>query len=540
MTYFVETPTLGDLLLRAAGQHPDRDAIVFPDQRLTYSELAARAEIRARSLIGLGVEPGEHVGILMPNCIDFLEVLFGAALAGAVPVPINARYKAAELGYVIDNADLRVLVTTDVIAEYVDYVALLTEAFPSLRLASDPMDLHLGGASCLRQIVLVGSACGPGMMTGEEFAAAARGVGSEVVDSRRTAVRLRDPAVMIYTSGTTAHPKGCPLSHESLVRNGMAMGRTRYLLEPGDSFWDPLPMFHMSALLPLTAVVDAGAQFVSMTHFEVDGALEQIIAERPTVLYPSFPTITSALIEHTDWPKVDLSRIRVVNNVAPPDMLRRFQGAYPDAIQVSAYGLSEAGGVVSFNELTDDIDARTTSCGRPFQGIDVRIVDPETLEDVAPGERGEILISGYSLFEGYYKDPEKTEESMVDGTWLRTGDLCSLDSEGRISYHGRLKDMLKVGGENVAAVEIESFLATHPAVQVVQVVGVPDDRLQEVPLAFVELKSNSSASPEELIDFCRGKIASFKVPREIRFVSEWPMSATKIQKYILREMAIGD
>jgi acyl-CoA synthetase (AMP-forming)/AMP-acid ligase II len=316
----------------------------------------------------------------------------------------------------------------------------------------------------------------------------------------------------------------------------MAMGRTRYLLEAEDRFWDPLPMFHMSSLLPLMAVVDAGASFVTMTHFEVDTAVEQIITHRPTVLFPSFPTITAALIEHPGWASVDLGQIRVVNNVAPPEMLRRFQAAYPEAVQVSAYGLSEAGGVISFNELTDDLEARTTSCGRPFAGIQVRIVDPESLRDLPQGERGEILISGYSLFEGYFKDPNKTDSSMVDGTWLRTGDLCSLDPDGRISYHGRLKDMLKVGGENVAAVEIESFLATHPDVNIVQVVGLPDERLEEVPMAFVELMPNSRVTGAELIEYCRGQIASFKVPRAVRFVSDWPMSATKIQKFKLKEM----
>ena len=191
--------------------------------------------------------------------------------------------------------------------------------------------------------------------------------------------------------------------------------------------------------------------------------------------------------------------------------------------------------MVSFNELTDTLDQRSTTCGRPFSGIEIRIVDPETGEPRGVGEHGEINIRGYCLFEGYYRDPEKTAETMDADGWLHTGDLGSLDLDGRISYHGRLKDMLKVGGENVAAVEIESYLGTHPAVKIAQVVSAPDPKYVEVPAAFVELHEDIEMTADELVEYCRGKIASFKVPRYVRFVTEWPMSATKIQKYRLRE-----
>jgi acyl-CoA synthetase (AMP-forming)/AMP-acid ligase II len=232
---------------------------------------------------------------------------------------------------------------------------------------------------------------------------------------------------------------------------------------------------------------------------------------------------------------VDVRRIKAVNNVAPPDTLVEFQNAYPDAIQVSAYGLTEATGVVSFNELTDTLEQRTTTCGRPFPGIEVRVVDPESNRPLPTEERGEIVVRGYCLFEGYYRDAEKTSESVDADGWLHTGDLGSLDTDGRIRYHGRLKDMLKVGGENVAAVEIESYLGTHPGVKLVQVVAAPDAKYVEVPAAFVELHDAVEVSEEELIDFCRDKIAAFKIPRYVRFVTEWPMSTTKIQKYRLRD-----
>lgn len=535
-----EVTTWGDLLVNAAQRWPDHDAVVFPDRRSTYADLLNGAIHRARSLRALGIEPRDHVGILMPNLIEFVELLFGVALLGAVAVPINARYKEVELRHVVENADLDILITTDLIAEHVDFVDLLHRSLPELAGAHDPRALELSVAPRLRSVVVFGNSSPQGMIPQAEFEATAETIDPVVIEALRTRVSLRDTCIMMYTSGTTAHPKGCPLSHEALVRSGRAMGRYRFLLEEKDSFWDPLPMFHMSAILPITAAFDAGCSFISMTHIDPDAAIDQIVAERPTVIFPTFPTLTTALIHHPRWSEVDVSRIRVVGNVAPPDTLREFQAAYPDAIQVSAYGLTEAAGVVSFNELGDSLEQRTTTCGRPFPGIEVRIVNPESNRPVPDDEQGEIVIRGYCLFEGYYRDPQKTVATVDEKGWLHTGDLGSLDADGRIRYHSRLKDMLKVGGENVAAIEIESYLGTHPAVKLVQVVAAPDTKYVEVPAAFVELHEGVSATADDLIEYCRGKIAAFKIPRHIRFVSEWPMSATKIQKYRLRDQIAAE
>jgi acyl-CoA synthetase (AMP-forming)/AMP-acid ligase II len=207
----------------------------------------------------------------------------------------------------------------------------------------------------------------------------------------------------------------------------------------------------------------------------------------------------------------------------------------PWATHVSCYGLTEASGVPFFNELTDSPQQLSETCGRPFPGVEVRIVDPETLIDVPQGERGEIWLRGFCLFEGYYKDPERTAAVLTSEGWLRSGDIGALDSDGRIIYAGRFKDMLKIGGENVAAVEIEGFLSTHPAIELVQIVGVPDERLVEVAAAFVQLKAGATLSPDEVAGYCVGKIASYKIPRYVRFVESWPMSATKIQKFKLAE-----
>jgi fatty-acyl-CoA synthase len=530
----IEVTTLGDLLLKAADRYPGNDAIIFPEARLTYAELRGRAYTRARSLLAMGFDRGDHIGILMPNCLDYVECLFAIQLIGAMAVPVNARYKAQELAYVVENADLAAIVVSDLISEYANFAELLTDAFPELASAADSQSLQLPGAPELRSVIMLGDSEPPGLLTRTEFDALANKATDDDVDARRVCVKLSDPAIMMYTSGTTSNPKGCPLSHEVLVRTGINMNRERYFVTDTDRIWVPLPMFHMSSMLPLMCCMDAGAAMQSMTHFEAGVALAMMERDVATVGFPAFPTITNELINHPDFKTRDLSQLRRLNNVAPIDVLRKFQDAFPQAIQTGAYGLTETGGVISFNHPDETLEQRLTGCGQVFPGLEVKVVDPETDAELPAGQRGEILVRGYAVFSGYYKAPEKNAEAFTDG-WFRTGDLCALDAEGRIEFHGRIKDMLKVAGENVAALEIESYLANHPAVKLAQVIGVPDDRLLEVPAAFIELNPNTWATEDELIDFCKGKIASFKVPRYIRFVDEWPMSSTKVQKFKLRE-----
>jgi acyl-CoA synthetase (AMP-forming)/AMP-acid ligase II len=534
----IRATTLGDLLLSAANDYPDADAIVFPEGRQTFAELAERAYLRARGLQALGVRPGDHVGLLLPTCFEFPEFLFGIALCGAVTVPINARFRAGELRYVIQNADLVTIVTTEHIAEHVNFVERLHDGLPALREAGDPLWLDLAMAPRLNNIVLLGDSKPDGFVTEGRFDELAEGAPVEDVQSTRMRARVRDPAIMLYTSGTTANPKGCPLSHEAIVRNSIALGRYRYQLGQQDRFWSPLPMFHIAAILPMVAIFDVAGAYLTMSYFDAGAALKMLEAERATATYPCFVTIMSDLIHHPDFPTTDLSRITLMNAnfaVQPPGIKDAMLEAMPDAIYVGTYGMTETAGTVCTSELTDSLEARCTRLGKPLPGLEVKIVDPESSHEVATGERGEILVRGYCLFEGYYKDPEKTAEAIEPDGFFHTGDVGSFDADGQIMFHGRFKDMLKVGGENVAAAEIEAFLARHPSVKLAQVVGVPDDRLQEVAAAFIELEDGQSATEQELIDFCRGDIASFKVPRYIRFVTEWPMSTSKIQKFRLRD-----
>jgi acyl-CoA synthetase (AMP-forming)/AMP-acid ligase II len=308
-----------------------------------------------------------------------------------------------------------------------------------------------------------------------------------------------------------------------------------------DRIWDPLPLFHMSALGPLLYCANLGATFVSMTHFEPDAALEQIEREEATWLYPVFPPITMGLIKDPSFGARDLSRVRGLMTVGAPDTLRVVHDAFPQAGLVPGhFGMTECSGAITAMEWEAPFEVRIASTGPPLPGIEVRVADPETDEVLGPDVRGELQVRGFGLFEGYYKDPELTARAYAEGGWLRSGDIGSIDGEGRVTYVERHKDMLKVGGENVASAEIEEHLTTHPAVKLVQVVGAPDERLGEVPVAFVELAAGHELTEEEAIEFCRGAIASFKVPRHVRFVTEWPMSATKIQKFRLREQVAAE
>jgi acyl-CoA synthetase (AMP-forming)/AMP-acid ligase II len=517
---WVEVSTIGDLLVRGAALWPEKEAVVFPGERRTYAALLAGAELAARALLGLGAEPGDRVGVHMANCFDFLDLELGCALIGVSVVPLNVRFRSHELGYVLRDSEMVAVATNDLIDDHVNLAGLLAEAS-----AERPPRL--------RHLIALGARTPDGFLGREAFARAAAGVPAEAVHAARDRVRLRDEAMLMYTSGTTANPKGCVLTHEALVRTGMAAAE-RWELTSDERFWNPLPMFHMGGVFPLLAHLHVGATIVTMTHFEPDVALRQLEEERITYAYPTFPVITQALIHHPGFGSADLGAVRLVNDTGPPETLRAVQEAFAPAPVVTLFGMTEACGGVSWSGPHDTYEQRMTTGGLPLRGVDVRIVDPETDEEVPVGERGEITFRSPGLFERYHNDSEKTAETMRGG-WFRTGDLGTVDESGRLTFIGRLKDMLKVGGENVAAVEIEAYLGTHPAVLIAQVVGVPDERYGEVPAAFVELAPGHTATEEELIEFCQGRIARFKIPRHVRFVTEWPMSASKVQKFRLRD-----
>jgi fatty-acyl-CoA synthase len=539
----ISVTTMGDLLLSAADRYPETLALVFPDSQYTYRELASRALLRARSLQALGVKPRDHVGILMPTCPAFVEIFFAAAMCGAVVVPINARYRSQELNYVIENGDIATLVTTDATAEQVNFVERLAGALPALKSQADPRRLRMPGMPALRNIVLMGDSESPGFVPQHEFDALARTASEENVHRARIGVRVRDVGLMLYTSGTTANPKGCLITHEAQVRNSIALGRHRYRLTHEDRFWSPLPMFHIASVLPMLAIFDVGGTYLTMSYFDPGVALDMLERYEVTATYPCFVTIMQGLIYHPNFARVDLSRIKLMNSnfaVQPPAVAESIMSAMPQAVQVGSFGMTETAGTVCTGSPDEPESLRITRLGKPLPGLEVRIVDAESGRDAGMNQHGEVLVRGYSVLEGYYKDAEKTALAIDTDGWFHTGDIGSLDVHGTIMFHGRYKDMLKVGGENVAAAEIEALLGRHPAVKLAQVVGIPDAKYVEVPAAFVELKPGSLATEADLVSFCKCEVAAFKVPRVVRFVDEWPMSSSKIQKFRLREGLLAD
>jgi acyl-CoA synthetase (AMP-forming)/AMP-acid ligase II len=535
----IEVLPLGDLLLRAARDHGGNIALVTPERRLTYADLCRRALERARSLMALGVNGGDHVALLLPTSAEFLEWLFGIALAGAVPVPVNPRYRGTELHYLVENSDAVAVVTTGRIAEGLDLFGRLIEGLGPLRQDPSGSRLTMPDLPKLRHVVHLGDAPS-GSVSLADLEGLACAVTRHAVADRRARVRIRDIGLLLYTSGTTSNPKGCMLSHEALVRNGMELAR-RYQMTERDCFWSPLPLVHIAGIMPIIATTATGARYVTTPVFDAGVALRQMAEEQVTINYASLTPIMADLINHPAFASTDFSRLRIMNSsfgLQPETIRAALRKAMPRTIHVSTYGMSESAGTATTSRLDDPEDIRLTRSGSPLPGMAVRIVD-EDGRDLPPGEQGQILLSGYGIADGYYKDPEKTAATIRDG-WLHTGDLGSLDAGGYLKFQDRLKDMLKVGGENVAALEIETFIGSHPAVKLCQVVGVPHERLVEVPAAFVELRPGMSATERNIIAHCAGRIASFKTPRYVRFVQEWPLSASKIQKFKLRNSLVAE
>ncbi len=540
----ISATTLGDLLLRGRDLGGgNKEALVFPGERKSYDAVVTSVLRRARGLKALGVKRGDHVGILLPSSIEFVETLFANAMLGAVSVLMNARYKAPEVAYVTHNADLTTIVTNDLVSEHVDFGTRLNEALPGLASAADPCELHLAEAPRLRRIVMLGGNSLPGFVDEARFDAAVENVSEADIHATRLTVRVRDTAMILYTSGTSANPKGCLLSHEAVTREAGNLARYRWEFRSDERAWSPLPLFHIAAMLCMLGAMDVGGTFIGQPHFDAGESLRQIGEERVTMMFLPFVTFHQAMIAHPDWASADLSSVRLQNSCfafMPDRVGQAYRDKAPNMVQVGTMGMTEATGIVTTGGYAMPPEMGFRKLGYPLAGIEMKIVDAETGEEKGTDERGEILIRGYNLFDGYYKDPEKTAQAFDADGWYHSADIGSIDAHGHVMFHGRFKDMLKVGGENVAAAEVEAVLAAHPAVRLAQVVGLPDDRLAEIPAAYVERDGDVAVAPEELIAYVKERLASFKVPRHIRFIDEWPMSASKIQKFKLRAALMNE
>jgi acyl-CoA synthetase (AMP-forming)/AMP-acid ligase II len=520
-----EVSTLGDLLLRAADAHPERDALVLPSQRVKYAALRDGAIQLARSLLALGVRPGDHVGVLIPNCIEYAETLLGVALIGGTAIPLNARYKSPEIGYIIRNAALVALVTSNHADDPVDFASLLTSA-----IEAEPTPL-------LRTMVFARGQSRDSVIGAEEFKGRADDVPADHVEKLRRRVRIRDPALILYTSGTTANPKGCVLNHEAVTRGPVERARYRLKAPERDVTWGGGPLFHIGTLAPFIGSLGVAGTFLTDTYFEPSRALGLMYEERVTLAWPWFPAVMQGLIGHPRFDPSRLHALRYLFMIAPPTLVETVQQLLPGAEVIQACGMTETAGIFALCGPDESRDSRSATQGKPSPGVEVRVVNPDTGLDLPDGQLGEIWVRGYNVMDRYWEAPEKTAETLTPDGWLKTGDLYTRLPNGSLVFGGRHKDMLKVGGENVAAVEVEAALCAHPTVKAAEVVGRPDPRLDEVPVAFVELHVGQTADEHTLVAHCQTRLASYKVPRAVYFITadEWPMSATKIDKRALRE-----
>ena len=523
----VESPrsrTLPQLLDEMASRQPQREFIVGAETRLSYAETRARVRRLAQGLYRLGVRRGEKVALLMNNRTEWLLVDFAVTLLGATLVPISTWSRARELAYVLNHCDAITFITVDRFLGQ-DYLAMLAEIGAP---GSDRLPQ-------LRRVVSVGEERPAGMVPFEDVWNMGADVSEATLDACQHAVGPDDVAYILYTSGTTSTPKGVQLQHRGLIENTWHIGERQHL-GPGDRMWMGISLFwSFGCLNALLAVMTHGGCIVLQEHFDAAAALALIERERCTVYYGT-PNIALALWEHPDRARRDLSSLRTGAAIGPAPAMQMVMGLGAREI-CNVYGLTECYGNSHVTDASDPVDVRLHTVGRPLPGMEIRIVDRDTRRPLAVGEIGEILIRG-RLTPGYYKDPERNAAAFDPEGFFLTGDLGLVDHDGRLHFRGRIKEMVKTGGINVAPLEVEEILLGHASVEQAHVIGLPDPRLEEILVAVVVLKDGRDASPEELRGFCTQALAAFKVPRHFRIMkrADLPVTATgKVQKFRLQE-----
>jgi fatty-acyl-CoA synthase len=515
--------TIGQNLARTVKRYGANEALVSRHQgiRWTYREFAERADQVARSLIAMGFDKGDRVGIWSPNNAEWVLLQYGTALVGLILVNINPAYRNHELRYALEQSGCRGLFAAPHFKTS-NYVEMVEEVRPSL--------------PALEHVVFLDTE------DWTSFLADGDGVKASAVAEIGETLTPDDPINIQYTSGTTGYPKGATLSHLNILNNGFFVGETcRYTAQ--DRICIPVPLYHcFGMVLGNLAATTHGATIVFPDEaFEARSTLEAVSQERCTSLY-GVPTMFIAELAEPDFESYDLSTLRtgiMAGSPCPTEVMKQcIERMNLDEVTI-AYGMTETS-PVSTQTLTDDpIDKRVGSVGRVHPHVEIKIIDPETGETIPRGTAGEFCTKGYSVMTGYWNDVERTDEAIDADGWMKTGDLATMDDEGYVNIVGRIKDMVIRGGENIYPREIEEFLYSHPQIREVQVVGVPDAKYGEEIMAWIQTEDGAELSTDDIREFCTGKIAHFKIPRYVETIEEYPMTVTgKIQKNKLREMAV--
>lgn len=533
--------TFGDLLEKYALETPDREFMVYPDRnlRFTYAQFNERVDQLAKGLLYIDVKPGDKVGIWANNVPDWLTFLFATAKIGAVLVTINTNYKLSELEYLLHNADIHTLCLVDGFRDS-DYVNMIFELVPELK-AGQRGNLKSEKFPELKNVIFIGPQKHRGMYNTAELILLGHHIDDIELEQVKENVNTHDVVNMQYTSGTTGFPKGVMLTHHNILNNGYAAGECmRYTAN--DRLLVCVPLFHcFGCVLALCAIITHGATMVMVEDFDPLMVLASVEKEKCTALY-GVPTMFIAELNHPMFNMFDLSSLRtgiMAGALCPIETMNQVMQKMNMKDIIIVYGLTETSPGMTATRIHNSPEVRATTVGFEFPNVEVKIVNPDTGEECPVGEQGEICCRGYNLMKGYYKNPEATAKAIDKEGWLHSGDLAMKTEDGFYRITGRIKDMIIRGGENIYPREIENFVYNMPEVEAIEVVGVPSKKYGEQVGAFIKLKAGKSLSEEDVQEYCRGKIARYKIPKYIFFVNEFPMTASgKIQKYKLRELSL--
>lgn len=532
---------IGELLALLARDYPRKEALIYPNRALRYdfSQLEWMTRQISKGLLDVGIQRGDRVALWAPNVPEWVILQFALAKIGAILVTVNTSLRATELEYLLGQSEANTLITVAGFRD-VNYVQTIYEITPELQTAKEG-SLKSAKLPFLRNVIYIGDDHPGGMIRYDSLLVHSEKVTDEQLDARAGGQDLDDVINMQYTSGTTGFPKGVMLTHRNIVNNGYWLAEG-IALTPDDKLCLPVPLFHcFGCVIGVLGAYTHAAALVPLESFDALRALQYVEKERCTAIY-GVPTMFLAELEQLDYHSFDLSSLRtgIMAGALCPEPLMRKAIDRMNLTELSiAYGLTEASPGITLTPRTDSIELRTQTVGRVMPEMEVKITDPATGSECAPGVAGELCCRGYNIMKGYYNNRQATADAIDSDGWLHTGDQATIDADGYVRITGRLKELIIRGGENVAPKEIEDLLRTHPKIADVYVYGVPDERLGEEVAAAIRLNPGETATPEEIRGFCDGRIARFKIPRHIRFVESFPMTASgKVQKFKLREMHI--